>query len=171
MPRAWPRPCAAAGADQHRRADRTGMRRGRRGPLPWVRPPAPPPPGGAGPPRRPPRWAGGGGGGGRRGGRDARPAAIVLDRRLPRVNGVDVCRRLRSEGNAVPIIMLTARSAVPDRISGLDAGADDYLVKPFSLGELAARLRALGRRGRSAQRLIEAGGVEVGKGAPGGRGG
>src|SRR3954451_13104205 len=77
---------------------------------------------------------------------DERPEAIVLDLQLPKLNGTDLCRRLRSEGNNVPIIMLTARSAVPDRISGLDAGADDYLVKPFSLGELAARLRALGRR-------------------------
>ncbi len=97
--------------------------------------------------------------------RDDRPDAIVLDLQLPRVNGVDVCKRLRSEGNAVPIIMLTARSAVPDRISGLDAGADDYLVKPFSLGELAARLRALGRRGRSAPRVIEAGSLLLDTGA------
>ena len=72
--------------------------------------------------------------------------AIVLDLMLPRLNGVEVCRRLRADGNRVPIIMLTARTAVPDRIQGLDAGADDYLVKPFSLGELQARLRALGRR-------------------------
>ena len=84
---------------------------------------------------------------GLRAARDDRPDAIVLDLQLPRVNGVDVCRRLRSEGNAVPIIMLTARSAVPDRITGLDAGADDYLVKPFDVEELKARLRALLRRG------------------------
>jgi len=102
---------------------------------------------------------------GLRSARDDRPDAIVLDLQLPRVNGVDVCKRLRSEGNAVPIIMLTARSAVPDRISGLDAGADDYLVKPFSLGELAARLRALGRRGRSAPRVIEAGPLLLDTGA------
>jgi len=102
---------------------------------------------------------------GLRAARDDRPDAIVLDLQLPRVNGVDVCRRLRSEGNAVPIIMLTARSAVPDRISGLDAGADDYLVKPFSLGELAARLRALRRRGRSAPKVIEAGALALDTGA------
>ncbi|MDX6533352.1 MAG: two-component system, OmpR family, response regulator [Gaiellales bacterium] len=74
--------------------------------------------------------------------------AIVLDLQLPKMNGIEVCKQLRADGNSVPILMLTARSAVPDRIVGLDAGADDYLVKPFSLGELAARLRALGRRGR-----------------------
>src|SRR2546421_6570408 len=101
---------------------------------------------------------------GLRSARDDRPDAIVLDLQLPRLNGVDVCRRLRSEGNAVPIIMLTARSAVPDRISGLDAGADDYLVKPFSLGELAARLRALGRRGKTTPQVIEAGRVRGEKG-------
>ena len=78
---------------------------------------------------------------------DERPEAIVLDLQLPKLNGTDLCRRLRSEGNSVPIIMLTARSAVPDRISGLDAGADDYLVKPFALEELLARIRALLRRG------------------------
>jgi DNA-binding response OmpR family regulator len=74
--------------------------------------------------------------------------AIVLDLQLPKMNGIEVCKQLRADGNSTPILMLTARSAVPDRIVGLDAGADDYLVKPFSLGELAARLRALGRRGR-----------------------
>jgi DNA-binding response OmpR family regulator len=96
---------------------------------------------------------------------DERPEAIVLDLQLPKLNGTDLCRRLRSEGNSVPIIMLTARSAVPDRISGLDAGADDYLVKPFSLGELAARLRALGRRGRSTPKVIAAGPLELDTGA------
>jgi two-component system, OmpR family, response regulator MprA len=79
--------------------------------------------------------------------RDRRPDAIVLDLMLPRLSGLEVCRRLRADGNPVPILMLTARSAVPERIEGLDAGADDYLVKPFSLGELQARLRALSRRG------------------------
>jgi DNA-binding response OmpR family regulator len=83
--------------------------------------------------------------------REGHHDAIVLDLMLPRLSGTEVCRRLRREGNGVPIIMLTARSAVPDRIEGLDAGADDYLVKPFSTGELAARLRALSRRGRSAE--------------------
>jgi len=102
---------------------------------------------------------------GLRAARDDRPDAIVLDLQLPRLNGVDLCRRLRSEGNAVPILMLTARSTVPDRIEGLDAGADDYLVKPFSLGELAARLRALGRRGKTTPQMIEAGPLQLDTGA------
>ena len=102
---------------------------------------------------------------GLRAARDDRPDAIVLDLQLPRLNGVDLCRRLRSEGNAVPILMLTARSTVPDRIGGLDAGADDYLVKPFSLGELAARLRALGRRGKTTPQVIEAGPLHLDTGA------
>lgn len=71
---------------------------------------------------------------------------VVLDIGLPGVSGLDVCRVLRADGNRVPILMLTARDAVSDRIAGLDAGADDYLVKPFDLGELRARLRALQRR-------------------------
>ena len=102
---------------------------------------------------------------GLRAARDDRPDAIVLDLQLPRLNGVDLCRRLRSEGNTVPILMLTARSTVPDRIGGLDAGADDYLVKPFSLGELAARLRALGRRGKTTPQVIEAGPLQLDTGA------
>jgi len=73
--------------------------------------------------------------------------AMVLDVMLPGTDGLEVCRSLRSEGFWVPIIMLTARDAVEDRVRGLDAGADDYLVKPFSLAELLARLRALARRG------------------------
>jgi DNA-binding response OmpR family regulator len=72
--------------------------------------------------------------------------AIVLDIMLPRLNGLQVCQRLRADGSRTPIIMLTARDAVADRIAGLDTGADDYLVKPFALGELLARLRALLRR-------------------------
>ncbi|MBA2558794.1 MAG: response regulator transcription factor [Propionibacteriales bacterium] len=71
---------------------------------------------------------------------------IVLDVMLPDMNGVDACRQLRGAGVWTPIIMVTARAAVKDRIRGLDAGADDYLTKPFSLGELLARLRALARR-------------------------
>ena len=63
--------------------------------------------------------------------------AVVLDLMLPGISGIDVCRRLRAEGNDVPILMLTARGAVPERVAGLDAGADDYLVKPFALEELA----------------------------------
>jgi two-component system response regulator MprA len=72
--------------------------------------------------------------------------AIVLDIMLPRLDGLQVCQRLRAGGSRTPIIMLTARDAIPDRIAGLDSGADDYLVKPFALGELQARLRALLRR-------------------------
>jgi two-component system, OmpR family, response regulator MprA len=77
------------------------------------------------------------------------PDAVVLDIGLPDIDGLEVCRRLRSSGNRVPVLMLTARDAVEDRIDGLDAGADDYLVKPFDVGELRARLRALLRRSRS----------------------
>jgi len=73
--------------------------------------------------------------------------AVVLDLGLPRLSGMEVLARLRAARNAVPVLILTARDTVPDRIAGLDAGADDYLVKPFDLGELQARLRALIRRG------------------------
>jgi two-component system OmpR family response regulator len=73
--------------------------------------------------------------------------AVVLDVMLPGIDGFETCRRLRGDGVWTPIIMLTARDAVEDRVQGLDAGADDYLVKPFSLAELLARLRALARRG------------------------
>src|SRR5256886_13045889 len=72
--------------------------------------------------------------------------AVVLDLGLPGLDGVEVCRRLRASGNQVPVLMLTARAAVRDRVEGLDAGADDYLVKPFALDELLARLRAFERR-------------------------
>ncbi len=71
---------------------------------------------------------------------------IVLDLNLPEIDGLEVCRRLREDDNWTPIIMLTARDAIGDRIAGLDRGADDYLVKPFALGELSARLRAISRR-------------------------
>lgn len=74
------------------------------------------------------------------------PDAIVLDLQLPDVDGLEICRRIRQAGDATPILMLTARNAVDDRVEGLDAGADDYLVKPFDLAELLARLRALLRR-------------------------
>jgi two-component system, OmpR family, response regulator len=73
--------------------------------------------------------------------------AIVLDVMMPGLDGFETCRRLRADGIWVPILMLTARDAVEDRVRGLDGGADDYLVKPFSLAELLARLRALVRRG------------------------
>jgi two-component system OmpR family response regulator len=72
--------------------------------------------------------------------------AIVLDVMLPGVDGFDVCRRLRKDGVWTPVLMLTARDAIEDRVSGLDTGADDYLTKPFSFDELLARLRALTRR-------------------------
>jgi len=72
--------------------------------------------------------------------------AVVLDLMLPGLSGIEVCKQLRREGNDVPILMLTARGAVPERVAGLEAGADDYLVKPFALEELHARLRAIRRR-------------------------
>jgi two-component system, OmpR family, response regulator MprA len=72
--------------------------------------------------------------------------AIVLDVSMPRLDGLETCRRLRSAGDNVPVLMLTARDEVSDRVAGLDAGADDYVVKPFALEELLARLRALLRR-------------------------
>jgi two-component system response regulator MprA len=72
--------------------------------------------------------------------------AVVLDVSMPRLDGLEVCRRLRAAGDRTPVLMLTARDAVDDRVDGLDAGADDYLVKPFALRELRARLRALLRR-------------------------
>lgn len=75
-----------------------------------------------------------------------RPDALVLDVMMPRVDGLEVARRLRSAGDDLPILALTARDAVSDRVAGLDAGADDYLPKPFALEELLARLRALLRR-------------------------
>ncbi len=74
------------------------------------------------------------------------PDALVLDLQLPDIDGLEVCRRIRRSGDMTPILMLTARNAVNDRVEGLDVGADDYLVKPFDLAELLARLRALLRR-------------------------
>jgi two-component system response regulator MprA len=86
----------------------------------------------------------------------AAPDALVLDLLMPRVDGLEVCRRLRAAGDRTPVLVLTARDAVPDRVRGLDAGADDYLVKPFALEELLARLRALLRRsgGRGEDELL-----------------
>ncbi len=87
---------------------------------------------------------------------------LVLDLTLPRLDGLNLCRRLRATGSDVPILMLTARDAVDDRVSGLDSGADDYLVKPFSLTELAARLRALLRRGGgSREPVLRTGALEL----------
>jgi two-component system response regulator MprA len=74
------------------------------------------------------------------------PDALVLDLGLPDIDGMEVCRRLRTTGNRTPILMLTARDAVEDRVEGLEAGADDYLVKPYDVRELRARLRAIMRR-------------------------
>jgi len=74
------------------------------------------------------------------------PDAILLDLQLPDVDGLEICRRIRASGDHTPVLMVTARDAVDDRVAGLDAGADDYLVKPFDLAELFARLRALLRR-------------------------
>ena len=81
---------------------------------------------------------------------------VVLDLGLPRLSGMELLHRLRARGTAVPVLILTARDAVADKIAGLDAGADDYLVKPVDLDELAARLRALTRRasGRAAPQLV-----------------
>jgi len=76
----------------------------------------------------------------------AAPDAIILDLQLPDLDGLEICQRIRRAGDHTPILMLTARDAINDRVEGLDAGADDYLVKPFDLAELLARLRALLRR-------------------------
>lgn len=73
---------------------------------------------------------------------------LLLDWMLPGIDGISLCRRLRALGVSTPVLVLTARTTVPDRVSGLDAGADDYLIKPFDLDELLARLRALNRRSR-----------------------
>jgi len=81
------------------------------------------------------------------------PDIAVLDVSMPAVDGLTVCRVLRSEGNTLPILMLTARTEPSDRVAGLDAGADDYVTKPFDLGELFARLRALTRRLRPDEQL------------------
>ncbi len=82
------------------------------------------------------------------------PDVIVLDVAMPAIDGLAVCRRLRGRGLPTPILMLTARDAVADRVAGLEAGADDYLVKPFAMQELIARLRALTRRGKPADELL-----------------
>jgi two-component system, OmpR family, response regulator MprA len=79
---------------------------------------------------------------------------VVLDVMLPRVDGLEVCRRLRADGDATPVLMLTVRNLVSDRVAGLDAGADDYLTKPFSLEELLARMRALLRRASGTSEIL-----------------
>lgn len=89
-------------------------------------------------------------------------AVLVLDLGLPRLSGLEVLRRLRGRNVPVPVLILTAMDAVDDRIKGLDAGADDYLVKPFDMGELAARLRALIRRASGkAEPLLQVAGVQL----------
>src|SRR5437588_9221367 len=82
------------------------------------------------------------------------PDLVILDIAMPGLDGLAVCRRLRGKGLALPILMLTARDAVSDRVAGLDAGADDYLVKPFAPEELLARVRALLRRGDAPPELL-----------------
>jgi two-component system response regulator MprA len=77
---------------------------------------------------------------------EPQPDAVILDVLMPGVDGLEVCRRLRAAGNSVPVLMLTARDEVENRVAGLDAGADDYVTKPFALEELLARVRALLRR-------------------------
>ena len=80
--------------------------------------------------------------------------AVVLDVMLPDLDGFEVCRRLRAAGVWAPVLMLTARDSVDDRVAGLDSGADDYLVKPFAFAELLARLRALSRRGETGRPAV-----------------
>ena len=87
------------------------------------------------------------------------PDLVVLDVGMDGLDGLAVCRRIRKKGLSLPVLMLTARDGVPDRVAGLDAGADDYLVKPFATGELLARIRALLRRGREPDELLAHGGV------------
>ena len=88
--------------------------------------------------------------------------AVILDVMIPKRNGFEVCRELRAQGSHIPVLMLTARDAVEDRIGGLDTGADDYLTKPFEFGELLARLRALLRRGQDLRPTkIEVGDLEI----------
>jgi two-component system response regulator MprA len=87
--------------------------------------------------------------------------AVVLDVMMPGLDGIEVCERLRSEGDQLPVLMLTARDAVRDRVVGLEAGADDYLVKPFANEELVARVRALLRRAGSSTERVSFGDLEL----------
>lgn len=86
---------------------------------------------------------------------------VILDWMLPEMDGLSVCRAVRQKGCQVPILMLTARAEVPERIAGLDAGADDYLAKPFDLGELLARVRARGRRASFTESTVRVGPLVV----------
>ncbi len=92
--------------------------------------------------------------------RDKPPDLVLLDLMIPKVNGVEVCRRLRAAGD-VPIIILTARDSVADKIEGLEAGADDYVTKPFAFDELVARVRAALRRHEPGEELIEVGDLTI----------
>jgi two-component system response regulator MprA len=89
------------------------------------------------------------------------PDLVVLDVAMPGMDGLQVCRRLRAKGLGVPVLLLTARDSVDDRVAGLDAGADDYLVKPFATPELLARVRALGRRGPAVTPLPSGAGIAL----------
>jgi len=89
------------------------------------------------------------------------PSVVVLDVRLPDIDGLSVCRQARRSGHGMPILMLTALDRVGDRVLGLDAGADDYLAKPFAIEELLARLRALARRAGTERRVLEAGSLRL----------
>src|SRR5262245_400654 len=91
----------------------------------------------------------------------SRYQAIVLDVMLPGIDGFETCQQLRDKGLTTPVLMLTARDMVTDRVRGLDAGADDYLAKPFAFAELYARLRALSRRGGSADSVLEVGDLKL----------
>jgi two-component system response regulator MprA len=93
--------------------------------------------------------------------RTSPPDAMVLDVLMPGIDGIEVCRRVRADGDATPILVVTARDAVDDRVRGLDAGADDYLVKPFALEELFARLRALLRRTNGAGGVLHFEGLSL----------
>jgi two-component system, OmpR family, response regulator MprA len=93
------------------------------------------------------------------------PDLLVLDVSMPGVDGIAVCRRLRDRGLATPVLLLTARDAIDDRVRGLDAGADDYLVKPFATEELLARVRALLRRGQSPEPMLAHGDLSLDIGA------
>jgi two-component system response regulator MprA len=93
---------------------------------------------------------------------DAQPDAVILDVLMPGVDGLELCRRLRRSGNRVPVLMLTARDEIENRVAGLDAGADDYVTKPFALEELVARVRALLRRVSAAgDELLRFGDLEL----------
>ena len=92
---------------------------------------------------------------------DFAPHLVVLDVSMPGLGGIDVCRRLRAKGHSGGILMLTARDAIEDRVAGLDAGADDYVVKPFAIEEVSARLRALTRRGRDGSGRLSYAGITL----------